>query len=142
MLSIRPRFADAILASVKRVELRRRLPRVAVNDAVVIYATVPIAAVVGVFTVESVQRLPLGPLWHQVRDIAGVTRAEYLDYFHGLAHGVGIFIADAERFSRPLPLAELRALWSGFHPPQGFRYLDAADLDSLRLACVERRIAA
>ena len=108
LLSIHPRFADGILAGVKRVELHRRLPRIRTDDAVVIYATVPTSAVVGFFTVEGLERLPLGPLWRRVRDVAGVTRAEYLDYFAGLAEGVGIFVGEAERFRRPLPLRARR----------------------------------
>ena len=142
MLSIHPRFVDNIFAGVKRVELRRRLPRVAADDAVVIYATVPTTAVVGFFTVESVERLPLGPLWRRVREIAGVTRTEYRDYFKGLTEGVGIFIRNVVRFSRPIPLADLRAFWPGFQPPQGFRYLDAEGLDLLRSVRSLRRIAA
>lgn len=143
LLSIRPRFADGILAGVKRVELRRRLPRVGAQDNVVIYVTAPTMAVVGFFVVEGVSRLPLRPLWRRVRDIAGVRRAEYLDYFDGLAEGVGIFIGETERFSRPLPLGELRLLWPGFHPPQSFRYLDngAVDLLGSVSAAPARRIA-
>lgn len=142
MLSIRPRFVDSILAGVKQVELRRRLPHVAANDYVVVYATVPTAAVVGYFTVNRVERLPLGPLWRKVRDISGVTRAEFLEYFAGLTEGAGIFVGDVVPFSRPLPLEELRALWPGFHPPQGFRYLDAERFALLRSVCSRRRIAA
>jgi predicted transcriptional regulator len=142
LLSIHPRFADGILAGVKRVELRRRLPRVGAHDSVVIYATAPTMAVVGFFTVESVLRLPLGPLWHRVRDIAGLRRAEYLDYFDGVTEGVGIFVGDVTRFNQPIPLAELRALWQGFHPPQGFRYLDSGALHLLCSACAGRRMAA
>ena len=131
LLSIRPRFADGILTGVKRVELRRRLPRVGSQDTVVIYVTAPTKAVVGFFVVESVERLPLGQLWRRVRDIAGVTRAEYLDYFDGLTEGVAIFIRNAGWFSRPVPLTELRTRWPGFHPPQGFRYLDKGTFDLL-----------
>ena len=107
-----------------------------------IYATVPTTAVVGFFTVESVERLPLGPLWRRVRDIASVTRTEYRNYFEGLAEGVGIFIGDVVRFRRPLPLVELRAFWPDFHPPQGFRYLDAGAIELLRSMCSSRKIAA
>lgn len=144
LLSIRPRFAEGILAGVKRVELRRRLPRVGPQDTVLIYATVPTMAVIGFFVVEGLVRLPLGPLWRRVRDIAGVTRAEYLDYFDGLTEGVGIFIGEIQRFSRPLSLAELRLLWPGFQPPQGFRYLDNEALDLLRSVSgsPRRRVAA
>ena len=142
LLSIRPRFVDGILTGAKRVELRRRLPRVVTNDAVVIYATVPTAAIVGFFTVESVRRLPLGPLWRRVRDIAGVTRAEYLDYFAGLTEGVGIFIDNVVKFSRPIPLWELRTFWPGFVPPQGFRYLAPGGLELLQSKGLECRVAA
>lgn len=107
-----------------------------------IYATVPTAAIVGFFTVESVERLPLGPLWRRVQENAGVTRTEYRDYFEGLSEGVGIFIGNVVRFNRPLPLGELRTLWPGFHPPQGFRYLDAGALGMLQAVCSARRIAA
>ena len=142
LLSIHPQYAKGILAGVKRVELRRRLPRIAAGDVVVIYATVPTTAVVGFFTVERVERLPLGPLWRRVRDVAGVTRAAYRAYFEGLAEGVAIFVGKVERLSRPIPLRELRALWPGFHPPQGFRYLDAGAIDRMCSLTVERRRAA
>jgi hypothetical protein len=56
--------------------------------------------------------------------------------------GVGIFISNVVRTSRSLSLGELRALWPGFHPPQGFRHLDARSFELLRSSCSERRIAA
>jgi len=96
------------------------------------YETVPTKAVVGLFVVEGVERLPVKQLWRKVRDISGVTRTEFLDYFDGLTEGVAIFTGETERFIRPLHLTELRALWPGFHPPQGFRYLDD---EALRLLC-------
>lgn len=51
LLSIRPVFADQILAGTKRVEFRRvRFARMVVSVA--IYATQPVGAVVGWFTVR------------------------------------------------------------------------------------------
>ena len=124
LLSIHPRFADGILSGVKRVELRRRLPRISSQDTVIVYETVPTKAVVGLFVVESVERLPVNQLWRKVRGIAGVTRTEFFKYFDGVTDGVAIFAGETERFRRPVPLFELRTLWPRFHPPQGFRYLD------------------
>lgn len=131
LLSIHPKFADGILSGIKRVELRRRMPRIGSQDTVIVYETVPTKAVVGFFVVESVERLPLSQLWRKVRNVAGVTRTEFFDYFNGLTEGVAIFVGDVERFSQPLPLAELRVLWPDFHPPQGFRYLDDEALETL-----------
>ena len=133
LLSMRRDSLTGYLPGVKRVELRRRMPRIGAHDSVVIYATAPVMAVVGFFAVDSVQRLPLGPLWRRVQDMAGVTRSEYRNYFDGLTEGVGIFVGNAVRFSQPLPLSELRLLWPRFHPPQGFRYLDDWALDLLFL---------
>ena len=108
----------------------------------VVYATVPVAAVVGFFTVDRIEQLPLRQLWRLVRDIAGVTRTEFLDYFHGTSNGVGIFIADVKRLDNPVPLEKLRTFWPGFHPPQGFRYLNSEALDFLRSVSSKHRIAA
>ena len=142
LLSVHPRFAEGILAGSKRVELRRRLPHVAEKASAVVYETSPTMALVGSFNIESVVRLPLGPLWRQVRDIAGITHAEYLEYFDGLATGVGIFIGDCVRFNRHVPLSELRRMWPGFRPPQGFLYLDQSALESLRSLSSQYRRAA
>ncbi len=131
LVSVRPRFAEAILSGTKRVELRRRTPRVGPSETVLVYATVPTAALIGVFEVENVQRLPLDDLWRRVTNIAEVTRDEFRDYFHGLTEGVGIFVASAMRLEYPVPLAELRRIWKGFHPPQGYRYILNRDLDRL-----------
>jgi predicted transcriptional regulator len=130
LLSIRPKYVDTILAGEKRVELRRRSPRVKSGPAL-IYATAPRMELVAAFRVASVIHVPLSLLWQSVRDIAGVTRDEFDAYFHGLKSGVGIRIADVAAFRTPIPLDDLRTALKGFHPPQGFRYLDWADVAKL-----------
>jgi predicted transcriptional regulator len=132
LLSIHPRFVNDIFSGVKRVELRRRLPRIIKDDSVVIYATAPTMAVVGYFTVQNIDRLPLRLLWRKVRNIAGISYLEYKSYFDGLAEGVGIFIDDIVQFDRQISLAEMRQVLPDFHPPQGFRYLDNETFELLR----------
>lgn len=137
LLSIHPKHVDSILAGTKRVELRRQQPSVRDGHAL-IYATSPRMELVATFRVASVKRLPLVLLWQSVRDVAGVSRREFNDYFSGLASGVAIQIADVAKFQRPVPLDELRAAWRGFHPPQGFRYLSVTEMGRL----LQMRIAA
>jgi predicted transcriptional regulator len=96
---------------------------------VLLYATIPSAALVGAFDVQTILKMPLDRLWRRVKNIAGVTKDEFVEYFHGLAEGVGIFVASTTRFEHPVPLTELRRVWKGFHPPQGFRYVTSHDLD-------------
>lgn len=80
------------------------------------------------FQITSVDRLPLVLLWQTVRHDAGVTKKEFDDYFAGLDSGVAIHISDVKKFRKSVSLDDLRRAWRGFHPPQGFRYLDAIAL--------------
>ncbi len=124
LLSIHPRFAEAIFDGTKKVELRRRAPKLMAGDEVVVYATVPTAAVLGKFTVKSVDSSELHDLWQVARKVAAVSSSEFDAYFDGLDRGVGIWIANTQRYPAPVPLADLRNSIPGFHPPQGFRYLN------------------
>ncbi|MGE0535156.1 MAG: hypothetical protein AB7O68_09285 [Pirellulales bacterium] len=102
-----------------------------------IYASSPRMELVANFRIASVVRSPLGLLWQSVRQVAGVTRREFDSYFDGRQTGVVIRIADVAEFREPIPLADMRAAWKGFHPPQVFRYVDASDIAKLR----RRRVA-
>lgn len=130
LLSIHPRFVDAILAGTKQVELRRRQPRVSDGSAL-IYATAPRMELVARFRIASVVRAPLSMLWQSVRDVAGVSRSEFDAYFAGIESGVAIGIADVFEFPEAVGLEKLRDEWRGFHPPQGFRYITGADFAKL-----------
>src|SRR5512136_2806234 len=100
LLSIHPRYVDAILSGTKRVEHRRQRPRLASGQAL-IYATSPRKALVANFRVASVVRAPLAELWRSVRDVAGVSRGEFDAYFEGLKEGVGIWITDVVELAEP-----------------------------------------
>lgn len=131
LLSIHPRFANAIFAGMKKVELRRRAPRLAQGDEVLVYSTVPTAAVIGSFTVNEVIKVRLEPLWRRTRGIAAVTRDEFRSYFEGLETGVGICVGQVRPFQSPISLWALRNLWPGFQPPQGFRYLTPEEVSTV-----------
>jgi len=124
LLSIHPRHVDAILAGDKRVELRRRKPRMEQGRGL-IYATSPRMELAATFRVASVTRAPLVLLWQLVHDTACVTRREFDAYFQGLDSGVAIHVADVTALSDPISLQVMRDHWPGFQPPQGFCYVDA-----------------
>lgn len=133
LLSIHPEFADSIIAGAKTVELRRQLPRVSSGPAV-IYASSPRMELVATFQIQSTIRLPLKLLWQAVRYQAGVSKSKFDSYFTGLESGVAISIGNVSLLPRPIPLDELRSMWRGFHPPQGFRYLQLSDVRKLGIA--------
>jgi hypothetical protein len=49
---------------------------------------------------------------------------DQISYFAGLDRGVGIWIANTQRYLSAVSLTDLRNSIPGFHPPQGFRYLN------------------
>lgn len=131
LFSIRPQFADAIMRGEKRFELRRRRPKIEPGGRVIVYSSTPIRALIGSFVVPTITVESLESLWKHVANGSCVSRDDFLAYFDGLKSGVAIAIAEPNLFPDPIPLAELRRLWPGFHPPQSFQYLGKARLEAL-----------
>jgi predicted transcriptional regulator len=132
-MSIRPEFAERILNGEKQVEFRRRpLGRGATH--MVIYATTPVCAVVGVAEIERVERASPASLWSTFRHVGGIGRAEFFEYFSGVAEGCAYVLGHVLWCSTPL------ALGTGGLParaPQAFQYLGAHTLDGVLESCVK-----
>ncbi len=122
-LSLHPRFADAVFAGEKRVELRRTRPRIEAGSRVLVYASSPVSSLVGAFVVESVLEMPPSRLWEQIGRCAGLTRTEFRRYFIGAKLGYGIVIREAHAFDQFVPLDTLRSSDRQFRPPQCYHYI-------------------
>lgn len=123
LLSIHPQYAEAILNGEKKVEFRKAGFSKDVTH-VVIYATKPIGAVVGVFETDgSVVQSPR-ELWQTFSAVGGITRGDFDAYYSGRPTGVAIKIKKAKRLPEPLPLTRIQKT----HPPQSFNYLSADSL--------------
>jgi predicted transcriptional regulator len=130
LLSLRPRFAAAILDGTKRVELRRIRPRAKPGTPVLIYASTPTKALVGGCWVSGLVVAEPDEVWELHGHLTSVDRAEFDDYFAGAGHAVAIQVANPWTLDEALGLQVLRERWPGFHPPQSFRYLDRAEARS------------
>lgn len=126
-LSIKPQYVQKILEGDKLVELRRQKPRSRAGDWIAIYESSPTMALVAVAQVAEVNVLPPKKLWRNVQSTAGVTKAEFEDYFHDCDNAVGIVLQAITELPEPVPLDDLRKRWPNFHPPQGFRYLSTTE---------------
>jgi len=123
LLSVQPRYAKKIFEGKKKVELRRIRPNVQHGDLVIIYASSPVMAVSGSFSVDHVMMKRPKELWPFVEHKACVSREEFDRYYRGSRLGVAIFFSDARTVDKPLRLEEIREIWPDFRPPQGYRYL-------------------
>jgi predicted transcriptional regulator len=149
LLSIKPRYAQAILCGEKTVELRRVRPRLTVPTEALLYASTPVRAIVGTCHVIDVVEHTPGEMWSKVGQRTGITKQEFRVYFDGCKTAYGLIIANPTSIDRPVELNSLRANWLRFQPPQSFRYLTMGqsqrllgmDQDSARLPKAGRRLA-
>lgn len=124
LLSIKPKYADLILAGSKRVELRRSWPA---NDigVMVLYASAPVQRLVGVAYINHINECGLNELWAVAEAYGGgVTYEELKDYVHGKKTAFGVMI---ERVEMAKVRVDPKELFQEFVPPQSFSYLSPAD---------------
>ena len=124
VLSLKPRFAEAILTGVKTVELRRTEPKIEVPTLALLYASSPVRSLVGTCIVASVRSASLGDLWDDHGREADLPYHEFQQYFEGVDRGTALTLAAPQAFKRRVPLQDLRAKAKGFRPPQSFAYVD------------------
>ena len=126
LLSLRPRFADAILNGTKTIEIRRRPINAAPGTQVILYASSPQMAVVGTARLAELTVCAPDEGWRRFHRTFGLTRPEYDAYLDGTPAAHLLHLARVNRLNQPLPLHELRQQ-APFQPPQSFRYVAAAD---------------
>ena len=131
VLSLKPRFAEAILTGVKTVELRRTEPKIVVPTRALLYAASPVRALLGTCIITSVQPSDLPTLWREHRLGSGLLYHEFQEYFEGVDVGTALTLTQPRAFSRQIPLQDLRARPNGFRPPQSFAYVDTDTGDRL-----------
>ncbi|WP_164496486.1 ASCH domain-containing protein [Streptomyces sp. ADI91-18] len=140
LLSVHPRFATAILAGTKTVEVRRQRVAAPPGTPVLLYATAPTMAIVGMARIASVQVATPREVWTTSRTSAGISRREYDEYMSGATRASGLSLEEPVSFEVPVPLASLRATGS-FHPPQSYRYLTDEDVRKLAAATPSTGVA-
>ena len=131
VLSLKPRFAEAILAGTKTVELRRTTPKIEVPTRALLYATTPVRALLGTCIITSVTSAKLAALWREYGSRSELSYKEFKSYFEGVEVGTALTLAHERPLTRMVPLQDLRAKPRGFRPPQSFAYVDTKTGDRL-----------
>ena len=131
LLSLRPRFAEAILGGSKTVELRRRPVAAGAGTRVVLYSSAPTMAIVGTAQLRTVDIAPPEQAWKRYRARLGLTKEEFDEYLEGADQAYLLQLTAISELDEPLHLHQLRKS-GGFQPPQSFRYVAAHDPLPLR----------
>jgi predicted transcriptional regulator len=131
LLSVRPRFAAAILDGSKTVEVRRRRARIGDGAICLVYASSPVSALVGAIRVRTTDTDVPDALWTRWGDQTALERAEYDAYLAGSRRPCAIIVSEAVAFPQPVSLPELRSRREAFVAPQSYRFLDADELGAV-----------
>ena len=121
LLSIKPRYVEAILKGDKRYEFRKNIFRNKDVENVYIYATSPVKKIVGFFKVGNILEDHPVCLWDQLKEFSGLDEKEFFNYFGDNKSGFAIEIQSVTEFLNPL---EPRDIIPSFVPPQSFCYFD------------------
>jgi len=124
LMSVKERFAEAILGQSKRYELRRVRPRIAPGATVWLYATKPRGAVVGRFEAGEILSSSPAELWRAIGPHTGVTRKEFMAYFSGCD------VAHAIEVKRPIR-TDPQPLPDAGRAPQSYRFLTGGEVAGL-----------
>jgi predicted transcriptional regulator len=95
-----------------------------------IYATKPIAAIVGTALVADVARGAPADIWSAYRSEVGVDEQQFYEYYQDAKEAVAIELSDVRRCA-PISIQQLRTLLAGFHPPQVMAKITQNDAENL-----------
>lgn len=125
LLSVKPKFAEQILAGTKTVEFRRSWAAKPVGLAVV-YSSSPIQRLVGIVEIEGTVLASPTSLWTKCRARGpGLKRKELIEYFAGKDQAYGVLLG---KLTLPAKPVAPKSLFKDFRPPQSYRYLSATEL--------------
>ncbi len=124
LLSVKPQFADQIMAGTKRVEFRRSWAKERVG-LLVIYSSSPVQRVVGMVEVEGVVADSPAKLWKEFKPRGpGLSRKDLMEYFTGKHKAYGVLLGQTIAPEREIAP---NSVFKDFRAPQSFRYLSHAD---------------
>lgn len=123
LLSIKPEFAEKIFSGEKTFEFRKSVFKNSTVKTVVVYATRPVARIVGEFDVARVMGAEPSELWKKTQAGAGITEEFFREYFVGRSYGFALEIENATLYPEPIMPSDLI---ENFVAPQSYMYVDDA----------------
>lgn len=120
LLSIKPKYANAILAGEKLVEFRKLVFKKEI-ERVYIYSSAPEQMIIGYFTIEDIVADTPEELWRQFREVGSIEEEDFFEYFANKEIGYSIKIKSVNRFRKSKNPKEI---FENFVPPQSYMYCE------------------
>ena len=120
LLSIKPKYAEAILRGDKKYEFRKTRFKRKDVEKILIYSSSPVKRIVASFEAGEIVEGEPRKLWDELRGDAGMDETEFFNYYRNKEKGFAIKITNLQQFEEPI---DPRQLNSEFVPPQSFCYV-------------------
>jgi predicted transcriptional regulator len=120
LLSIKPKYANAILDRIKLVEFRKIVFKQEI-DFVYIYSSAPEQKIVGFFTIEDIISDTPERLWNKFKRVGHIDEEDFFEYYGDKEIGYSIKIKSVNRFKKSIDPKEV---FDNFVPPQSYMYCE------------------
>jgi len=121
ILSIKPKYVEAILRGEKKYEFRKTIFKNKNVGHVYIYSSSPIKKIVAIFNIGDIIEDDPKALWERCKDKSGLDNIDFFKYFTGNLKGFAIEIDNLEKLKTPI---DPKKIMPGFVPPQSFCYVE------------------
>lgn len=120
LLSVKPKYAEEIVAGRKKYEFRKAIFRREDVARVYVYSSSPVRKIVASFEIKQILSGSPCKIWALCGTQAGISKREFFNYFEDSDVAFAIKISNLRNFPKPI---NPYALFDGFRPPQSFYYL-------------------
>ncbi|MGE0077366.1 MAG: ASCH domain-containing protein [Bacteroidales bacterium] len=120
ILSIKPKYAQSIIAGTKKVEFRKKIFKRPV-DKVYIYSSSPTKKIIGYFTFSEIVEETPTELWAKFQSVGSIDKSDFFDYFKDTEKGFAIVVDNVEKFKKGIDPIEF---FENFCAPQSYIYIE------------------
>ena len=126
LLSIKPEYANKIIAGTKKYEFRKHLAQGDIQK-IIIYSTAPEKKIIGEVEVVGTLSMKKTPLWEKTKSNAGISGEKYREYFAACGIANAYVLGKTKKYDTPLYLTDVGVTQA----PQSFVYIDETTLDNI-----------
>ncbi len=128
LLSIKPKYVEEIKNGNKKYEFRKSLcnkKNFHKIEKIYIYSSSPVKKIVARFIIRVILEDHPEILWEKCKDVSGIDKVEFFNYFRDKDKGLALEISDLKFFKKPI---DPKSIFPDFNAPQSFCYVD--DIES------------
>ncbi|HEX7413027.1 MAG TPA: hypothetical protein VF411_03195 [Bacteroidia bacterium] len=118
LLSIKPKYANAIMAGVKLVEFRKLTFKKEI-ERVYLYSSSPEQRIIGYFTIEDIISDTPVRLWKKYSSVGSISQEDFFEYFSEKEIGYSIKIKAVSKFKKSI---DPKTIFENFVAPQSYMY--------------------